>query len=397
MIENNNDSSLDSGEKRKGIDILKRLEYELPIIREEPNPLKKSKWFNGVIHADEEKLILKYKGAYFWMTLSSIFLIASVCLICSGFNSGFYKKAYEYYTIRHTFYSGDLMAFWGVLSMLILGALPFLIYFVTPKKYWVFNRKTGIVTVPGKYFVKGHDMPFDQIRLEIRSSANSRFRVVMVPLKNALLRFTSSNWVFLEEMDNGVLNYKSWSFYTWYMDRNRPLPPGEVFDHCREREFQQRKDKGFPYPEHFSFIPTLEANPTFQVERDKVWSDDLFSADVYKFGKVDFRREIFPEGSFKATDKYVAYTGTSKTEEENHYWHEEEFEHKNNFKLASDIIYVRFIFENGEVVYSPIDSSKKYLVPPREGLRYEKEFIYHHYIPTDSYYKKIWKQQEEYC
>jgi len=39
-----------------------------------------------------------------------------------------------------------------------------------------------------------------------------------------------------------------WDFVVWYMDKNRPLPPGTAFDPYREADFQRRKAEGFPKP-----------------------------------------------------------------------------------------------------------------------------------------------------
>lgn len=41
---------------------------------------------------------------------------------------------------------------------------------------------------------------------------------------------------------------KTWSFLVWYMDRNRPLPSGTVFDRYREKDNKRREDEGFPKP-----------------------------------------------------------------------------------------------------------------------------------------------------
>jgi len=39
-----------------------------------------------------------------------------------------------------------------------------------------------------------------------------------------------------------------WSFFVWYMDKNRPLPPGKGFDPYREQDFERRKKSKFPKP-----------------------------------------------------------------------------------------------------------------------------------------------------
>ena len=61
-----------------------------------------------------------------------------------------------------------------------------------------------------------------------------------------------------------------WDFVVWYMDKNRPLPPGTAFDPYREADFQRRKAEGFPKPLYKSYIPTPEATRRQQLERERI-------------------------------------------------------------------------------------------------------------------------------
>ncbi|WFO16521.1 hypothetical protein M601_001525 [Cellulophaga baltica 4] len=54
------------------------------------------------------------------------------------------------------------------------------------------------------------------------------------------------------------------------MDKNRPLPPGDAFDEYRLQDFERRKAEGFPRPLYPSNIPTPEATPEQQEEREKI-------------------------------------------------------------------------------------------------------------------------------
>ncbi len=63
----------------------------------------------------------------------------------------------------------------------------------------------------------------------------------------------------------------TWARYVWFMDKNRPLPPGTAFDPYREKDFQRRKAEGFPPPLYPSLVPTPEATPEQQKEREKYW------------------------------------------------------------------------------------------------------------------------------
>ena len=50
-----------------------------------------------------------------------------------------------------------------------------------------------------------------------------------------------------------------WPFYVLYMDKNRPLPQGEVFDPYREKDFLRRKAAGFPKPIYPNTILVTDA------------------------------------------------------------------------------------------------------------------------------------------
>jgi len=52
--------------------------------------------------------------------------------------------------------------------------------------------------------------------------------------------------------------YAFWEFVVWYMDKNRPLPPGKVFDPYRKRDYERRKAEGFPEPLYESWISIFE-------------------------------------------------------------------------------------------------------------------------------------------
>lgn len=60
---------------------------------------------------------------------------------------------------------------------------------------------------------------------------------------------------------------ENWNFLTWYMDKNRPLPPDISFDPYRQQDFERRKALGFSILLYPSDIPTPEATPEQQKER----------------------------------------------------------------------------------------------------------------------------------
>ena len=48
-----------------------------------------------------------------------------------------------------------------------------------------------------------------------------------------------------------------WAFYVWYMDRNRPLPPGNVFDKYRKADAARLRQEGYPKPK-YPMSPKIE-------------------------------------------------------------------------------------------------------------------------------------------
>ena len=72
--------------------------------------------------------------------------------------------------------------------------------------------------------------------------------------------------------------WAQWSLYVWYMDKNRPLPPGSAFDEFRVEDFQRRKAEGFPPPLFKSCIPTPEATTEQQLIREAFWKDKDYMA-----------------------------------------------------------------------------------------------------------------------
>ena len=62
---------------------------------------------------------------------------------------------------------------------------------------------------------------------------------------------------------------------TWYMDKNRPLPTMERFKPFMEKDFERRKDEGFPPPLYPAFFHTHEATSAQQAERHKYWRQEI--------------------------------------------------------------------------------------------------------------------------
>ncbi|CAA0178032.1 hypothetical protein [Tenacibaculum maritimum] len=155
--------------------------------------------------------------------------------------------------------------------LLILGGLFWMFYALyANKNYKIFelNRLTGMVTYPDSYFRKPLKGRFKELHAVITVTGNIDGYVDSEYLK-FVNTFNPRRFTLLYTF-YGSEPYKDWSFYVWYMDKNRPLPPGEIFDAYRERDFERRKKLGFPKPLYGSNIPTPEATPAQQTERERV-------------------------------------------------------------------------------------------------------------------------------
>ncbi len=339
----------------------------LPLIKDYPEAVDKlSK--RQLLQADQDKLILKYTGSYDFLIFG--FLCSVLYLGLFYFNENNSLKI--------------LLSPFGIVGLWLL-----VLFFTMPKKYWVFNRRSQIVTVPGRYYKKGHDIPVDEMRIETRMSGSATtgptrvYPVAIVP-SNIVERILKINIISLETLNQAKNLYKLWSYYTWYMDENRPLPPGKIFDHCREREFKDRKKRGFPMPMYYSLFPTPEANETFQNERDLYWTDEMLCPDVNKYGEccLEPGKNKMPKGS-------VWYHGKNNPEN----WEDKKFIDIWGGNYAPEVKWIRYIFEDGRIVYTKQVLGTA-LVPPK-GTKYETEYFRSKYIDIEPYYERELQELRE--
>jgi len=162
---------------------------------------------------------------------------------------------------------------WDVGMLFFIGipllVLLFCIYYYVkvPKKEQILDRMRGTITFGGGLFYKNITMPFNEAIFHLNQGGTrglNAFRLSMV------VRPTNLSYAVLTIGND----YKqSMSLITWYMDKNRPLPPGAAFDPYREADFERRKEEGFLPPLYPSQISTPEATKEQQKERDKYWKD----------------------------------------------------------------------------------------------------------------------------
>ncbi|NER18523.1 hypothetical protein [Spongiivirga citrea] len=151
-----------------------------------------------------------------------------------------------------------------IISLLTL-IFSFVYGFTMPKRKNILNRKDGFITFSG--FLWQPDITMEFRKTEFSYSTGGEDVVGAFQLQiirpNKWQTFAIAGYV-------GIDCYENMSFITWYMDRNRPLPPGTSFDGCRQKDFERRKSEGFPKPLYPSAIPTPEFTEEQQKEREKI-------------------------------------------------------------------------------------------------------------------------------
>ena len=141
----------------------------------------------------------------------------------------------------------------------------FLVYAVTmPPKECLFNRQDSLITIPGFMWHKNITMPFSEIAFSFTQPSAQGIGAYQLNILRPDKMFSQ----YL--MTTGRSCYEDLSFFVWYMDKNRPLPPGDAFDEFRERDFERRKAEGFPKPLFPARFETPEHTPEQQEERERI-------------------------------------------------------------------------------------------------------------------------------
>ena len=142
-----------------------------------------------------------------------------------------------------------------------------LIYLFTGRKYLILDRENSKLTYPQYYFKKKPiTIDFNKTRAVISYASNGSTIGTKLSIENRLPgSLLNGKWLLSKASE---IEY--WSFMVWYMDKNRPLPPGTAFDAYRKEDFERRKAEGFPKPLYPSHIKTLEATKEQQDERKRI-------------------------------------------------------------------------------------------------------------------------------
>ncbi len=173
-----------------------------------------------------------------------------------------------------------LYIFFEEINNIIFVLIPFFIWGVLlimknlliKNKKVILDRKNGLFAYPNFFSNKLIVTKFDEAVLLIVYIGKMAVPVLKAPQTNIFTNFTIATIDVLDRL----------SFYVWYMDKNRPLPPGTAFDAYRDKDFKRRKTEGFPPPLYRSAVPTPEATPEQQEEREGYWRDEDYMCPEFK-------------------------------------------------------------------------------------------------------------------
>ncbi len=124
---------------------------------------------------------------------------------------------------------------------------------VNSRKVFIFNRKEGTLTYPELVWLTSKTIPFKEacfIQNQVGPYGGEGLHLAIVRADGI------SRSVICWDLPD-----KYFSLFVWYMDKNRPLPPGTALDPYRERDYEQRKHRKFPKPLYSGRILTPDIGP----------------------------------------------------------------------------------------------------------------------------------------
>lgn len=149
-------------------------------------------------------------------------------------------------------------------------------YYLNPPANIVLNRIDGTISYPKKYFYR---TPINVLFSELVPSQELSDKSYYVSndyirkhddYKRLYYKHNKTNTILpllsvnIDNKETAKFELDKFpqilSFFTWYMDKNRPLPPGTAFDSFRQKDFDRRRNKGFQPPLYESLIETPETN-----------------------------------------------------------------------------------------------------------------------------------------
>ncbi len=226
------------------------------MIMTEPTHKNVVHWFDegGGVNDEQFRLVLSAKGISVWAIVC--FLMGILSTMVASIISFFDK-------------SSSFTDWFDVLIPIFVISFFFWLYsFIKPTKRLILDRVTGKMTYPSYGFAPHITLTFKKATVysNITPGPDGMLMGTKLQARNPYDRSATRGTYDLADADPE----EWWSYFVWYMDKNRPLPPGKAFDPYRAKDFERRKAEGFPKPLFESNIPTPEATKQQRAERKRI-------------------------------------------------------------------------------------------------------------------------------
>ena len=201
------------------------------IILEYPQEKNKMCKENGITRADDQFYIVDkslYTGKMY-MYIGLFFLVLT-------------------FFLSFTIDANEISGIFFRVIFFLTGILLIVYQYTHPPQKIILDRLNGIVTFPNVFYGKPITIPFDKVLAALK--LNGKNGPVSLGFYHHKILATN--------IDLDYSPKSSWSFIVWYMDKNRSLPPGKLFDPYRKRDYERRKAEGFPEPLYESWIGNPE-------------------------------------------------------------------------------------------------------------------------------------------
>lgn len=193
-----------------------------------------------IVQLDDKRFVedttVPFWGAWMWIGIASFCFFVGIVPCLRAFFQGILGIG-ETYPLNNSLFESLFFGFF-FLGFSLLGLPPIILSFVylfkrPQKRLMIFDRENGTVTLPPRFWGEHEVVPFAELKVKRIRNLGSIVNF------HVLAAFRPSDG---QAIEFGLVqdNWKDWGFYCWYMDKNRPLPPGEVFEPYRERDEERR-------------------------------------------------------------------------------------------------------------------------------------------------------------
>ncbi|ADV48971.1 hypothetical protein Celal_1662 [Cellulophaga algicola DSM 14237] len=200
----------------------------------------------------------------YYIRVDDKFFILNEALITDSYKHiGFFIYGISLLYIIGRFSINKEISFGFSFLLILAGSLSILYYYKHPKKELILDRMNGMITFPNYFYFKPFTMPFEDclVAWSVKNSGAS-------PTAPRLSLLHPNGFTSTDVMGADIL--EDWCFMNWYMDKNRPLPPGTAFDEYRLQDFERRKAEGFPKPLFPGSFHTPERTPSQHRQRKEI-------------------------------------------------------------------------------------------------------------------------------